>query len=189
MTTAAHLWAITYDDPARADQVRDEISKLAWDQGNAGKYLILLDIVVVVRHPNGSFTFDQKPFPGVANIVCCATAGFLAGLVIAAPLSGAVIGAIVGSAGTVAAATSTGISLEFVKEVEGLMKPGTSALFVLDDQGDMDTILQMIRGLGGTIVKTNVDLERTKLIQAALAAAPVETNGQSEKQQHARGEI
>ena len=31
MTNASHLWAITYDDPARADQVREEISKFAWD--------------------------------------------------------------------------------------------------------------------------------------------------------------
>jgi uncharacterized membrane protein len=185
MTTAAHLWAIMYDDPGRAYQVRDEISKLAWDNGNGGKYLILLDIVVVVRNTNGSFTFDQEPFPGVANIAGCAAAGFIAGLVVAAPLSGAVIGAIVGSAGTVVAANLAGISLEFVKEVEALMKPGTSALFVLDEQGDMNMILQMIRGQGGTIVKTNVDLERTKLIQAALAAGAIETNGQGKTQKHA----
>jgi hypothetical protein len=30
-----------------------------------------------------------------------------------------------------------------------LMKPGTSALFVLDNEGDMDVILHAIRGLGG----------------------------------------
>jgi len=28
MTTAAHLWAIGYDDTKRADQVRDEIAEL-----------------------------------------------------------------------------------------------------------------------------------------------------------------
>src|SRR5258707_5447880 len=117
MTSAAHLWAIMYDDPARADQVRDEISKLAWDKGKGGKYLILLDMVVVVRHPIGSFTFDRKPFPGIANIMSCTAVGFLAGLVVAAPLSGAVIGAIVGGAGTAVAAASAGITLEFVEEV------------------------------------------------------------------------
>jgi uncharacterized membrane protein len=190
MTKTAHLWAIMYDDPARADQVRHEISKFAWGNGNGGKCLILLNIVVVVRDRNGAFSFDRKPFPGVANIMACATVGFLAGLVAAAPLSGAVIGAIVGGAGTiVAAAASAGITLEFIKEVEGLMEPGTSALFVLDDQGDMDMILHAIRGLGGTIVKTNVDLERAKLIQSTLAAPAVETKGQSKKQPHPFGEI
>jgi len=51
------------------------------------------------------------------------------------------------------------------------MKPGSSALFVLDDEGDMDVILHRIRGLGATVLKTNVDVERAKLIQSTLAAS------------------
>src|SRR5215470_8504647 len=109
MTAAAHLWAIWYDDVERADQVRDEITRLGWGSGRAGKSLILLDIAVVVRHPDGTFTFDRKPFPGVANILGCTAVGFLAGLVLAAPLAGAAIGALVGGAGTAAAATQVGI--------------------------------------------------------------------------------
>jgi uncharacterized membrane protein len=175
MTAAAHLWAIGYDDMVRADQVREEITRLGWDKGQAEKYLILLDIAVVVRHPDGSFTFDRTPFPGVANILGCTAVGFLAGLVLAAPLTGATIGALVGGVGTAASAATAGISADFVREVEGLMKPGTSALFVLDDQGDMEMILHKIRGLGGTVLKTNVDLQRAKLIQSTLAAAVADT--------------
>jgi uncharacterized membrane protein len=129
-----------------------------------------------VRHPDGSFTLDRKPFPGVANILGCTAVGFLAGLVVAAPLTGATIGALVGGAGTAASAASAGISADFVREVEGLMKPGTSALFVLDDQGDMEVILHTIQGLGGTVLKSNVDLERAKLIQSTLAAAAAEVH-------------
>ncbi|HUL11748.1 MAG TPA: DUF1269 domain-containing protein, partial [Methylococcaceae bacterium] len=55
------------------------------------------------------------------------------------------------------------------REVEKLMAPGTSALFVLDHEGHMDMILHRIRGLGGTVLKTNVDAERAKLIQSTLA--------------------
>ena len=51
MTKSEHLWAIGYDDLGRAEQVRDEIIRLGWDT----HYLILLDIAVVVRHPDGSF--------------------------------------------------------------------------------------------------------------------------------------
>jgi uncharacterized membrane protein len=179
MTTAAHLWAIGYDDTVRADQVRDQIIELGWGAGKAGKYLILEDIAVVVRHPDGNFTFDRKPFPGLANILACTGVGFLAGLVLATPLTGATIGALLGNAGT-AAATHTGISEDFIRDVEAMMKPGTSALFVLDDEGDMEVILHKIRGLGGTVLKTNVDLERAKLIQTTLAAASddkTETDG------------
>jgi uncharacterized membrane protein len=174
MTTAAHLWAIGYDDMVRADQVRDEIAGLGWESGQAGKRLILLDLAVVVRHADGSFTLDRKPFRGFANILACTGVGFLAGLVLAAPFTGATVGAFLGSAGT-AAATHVGISEDFIRDVESLMKPGTSALFVLDDDGDMEVILHAIRGLGGTVMKTNVDLERAKLIQSTLAAASAES--------------
>jgi hypothetical protein len=40
----------------------------------------------------------------------------------------------------------------------------------------MDVILHTIRGLGETVLKTNVDLERAKLIQTTLAA-PAQTKG------------
>src|SRR5262245_63727872 len=129
MTTGAHLWAVGYDDMARAAQVRDEITNLGWGSGRAGKYLILDDIAVVVRHVDGSFTLDRQPFPGVANVLACTAAGFLAGLVLAAPLTGATVGAALGGAGTAISAASAGIGADFVREVEGLMKPGTSVLF------------------------------------------------------------
>ena len=174
MSTTAHLWAVGYDTKERAEQVRDEITRLGWDQGQAGRYLILLDIAVVERHPDGSFTLNHKPFPGALNIVACTAAGFLAGLVVAAPLTGAAVGAVLGGIAS-ASAAQVGISNDFIREVEGLMKPGTSALFVLDDAGDMEVILHTLRGLGGTVVKTNVDLERAKLIQSTLAAAATET--------------
>jgi hypothetical protein len=42
----------------------------------------------------------------------------------------------------------------------------------LDEEGDMDVILHEIRGLGGTVRKTNVDVEWAKLIQETLAGSP-----------------
>src|SRR5262249_9814832 len=157
MTTTAHLWAIGYDDVDRAEQVRDTITQLGWGANKAGKYLILLDIAVVVRHPDGSFTLERERFPGVANIFACSAGGFLAGLAVAAPLTGAAVGALVGSVGS-ATAAQVGITEDFIRDVEGLMKPGTSALFILDHEANMEIILHTIRGLGGTVIKTNVDL-------------------------------
>jgi len=43
---------------------------------------------------------------------------------------------------------------------------------VLDHQGDMGVILHNIRALGGTVLKTNVDVERAKLIRATLTGTP-----------------
>jgi len=170
MNQATHLWAIGFDDMARADQVRDEIATLGWGRGRAAKYLFLEVCAVVVRHTDGSFTVNRTRFPGLANILACTGAGLLAGLILAAPLTGAAIGAVMGSAGT-AAAIHTGIPENFIREVEALMRPGTSVLFVLDEVADMEVILHKIQGLGGTLLRTNVDLERAKLIQSTLAAS------------------
>jgi len=174
MTKTARLWAIGYDDMERAFQVRDEIVRLGWESGQASTHLILVDIAVVVRQPDGMFTLDRKPFAGVGNIAACAGAGFLVGLVLAAPLAGAAIGALLGSAGTAAAATQVGISEDFIHDVEAMMKPGSSALFVLNEDVEKDVVLHRLRGLGGTVLKTNVDLERAKLIQSTLSASPPE---------------
>ena len=169
MTLAlGHLWAIAYDDMGRADQVRDEIIRLGWDK----HHLLLLDVAVVVRHPDGSFTLDHMPFPAGANVFGSTVVGFLAGLVLAAPLTGATVGALMGGIGTAVSVAQAGVGEDFIREVERLMKPGTSALFVLDDGGDVEMILNAIRGLGGTVLKTNVDRERAELIQATLASRP-----------------
>jgi uncharacterized membrane protein len=167
MTRTWNLWAVGYDNPARADQVRDEITRLGWEQ----HHLLLGDVAVVVRHPDGSFTIDREPFPALPNILAATAAGFLAGLAVGAALTGAAVGALLGGCVSTLCA-SVGFGEDFVREVERLMKPGTSALFVLDAEGDMEVILHTIRGLGGTVLKTNVDLERAKLIQSTLAAAP-----------------
>jgi uncharacterized membrane protein len=103
------------------------------------------------------------------------TVGFLAGLVLSAPLTGAIVGAALGSVGT-AVTAQAGIGEEFVRDVEDLLEPGTSALFVLDAEGDMELILHRIHGLGGTVVRTNVDPERAKLIQSMLAATSANTS-------------
>jgi uncharacterized membrane protein len=177
MKKSGNLWAIGYDDMGRANQVRDEVISLGREQ----HYLLLDDVAVVVRHPDGSFTLDREAFPAASNVLGMSAVGFLAGLIVGAPLSGATIGAMVGGAGTVAASASVGIDEAFVKEVEGLMQPGTSTIFVLDDEGDMDVILHAIRGLGGTVLKTNVDLERAQLIQSTLAAPSTQTGKSDSK--------
>jgi uncharacterized membrane protein len=162
MTTGGHLWAVGYDNMERAEEVRAEINRLG-----DSRCLILLDSAVVKRYPDGSVTLDGEPFVVTAKLRGRSFASFLAGLALGAPpLTG-------GAAGALARATGAqlGIDDNFLREAQALMKPGTSALFVLDQEGDMEAILRGIRGLGGTVLKTNVDLERAKLIQSTLAAS------------------
>src|SRR5262249_23201012 len=168
MTKTEHLWAVGDDDMERAHQVRDEIVRV----GGGKNRLLPEDPAVGVGHPEGSFALDRERFPAASNLLGCSAVGFLAGLVIGLPLVGAAVGAVMGGAGTAMGFASAGIGGDFVREVQGLMNPGTSALFVLDCGGDMDVILHTFGGRGGRVLKTKVDVERARLIQSTLAAAP-----------------
>ncbi|HZY59928.1 MAG TPA: DUF1269 domain-containing protein [Candidatus Binataceae bacterium] len=175
MAKRGHFWVIGYDDMGRAEQVRAEITGLA-----AKHSLILLDTAVVVRYRDGSVTLEGEPFRAVTTARGHGLASLLTGLALGAPpLTGAAVGAFM--RGTGYAPDDSCIDEGFARDVEVLMKPGTSALSVLDQEGDMEAILQGIRGLGGTVLKTNVDLERAKLIQSTLAATAAETGDRSDR--------
>ena len=144
MTTCGHLWAIGYDDMGRAAQVRKEFIRLS-----ERHCLVLLDMAVAVRYPDGSITRDGEPFVAATSHRGHTVASFLAGLALGAPpLTCAAIGALQRGTGT-AASAAVGIGEDFVNEVGLLMKPGTSALFVLDQEGDMEAILQGYEALAG----------------------------------------
>jgi uncharacterized membrane protein len=165
MSNLAHLWAFRFDEEERAAQVRSEIDRLACEE----HALNLLDAAVAVRYPDGSFTLNGEPFSCMIQPRGGTVARLLASLALGAPpLTGPAVGSLLASIG--ATADTAGISEDFVREVQGLIKPGNSVLFVLDEAVNMDAILRAIRGLGGTVLKTNVDLERAKLIQSTLAA-------------------
>jgi len=165
MSKAGNLWAVGFDEAERAAQVRDEITKLAWDE----HCLILKDVEVAVRYPDGLFILDGEPFHEMTEVPTRNATSFLASLALGAPpMTGAAVGRLLDGFGFTPA--DVGISDDFVRQVAHLIKPGTSVLFVLDDLGDLDAILRSIRGLGGTVLKTSVDVERARLIQSTLAA-------------------
>ncbi len=119
----AHLWAIAYDTPDRAEHAREKLVSLC----GAQQYLLLLDIAILARHADGSYTLDRKPFPVTANILAGGTLGFLAGLALAVPMTGALIGALLGTAAS-AVANSVGIDDAFISDVKRLMKPATAGV-------------------------------------------------------------
>ncbi len=170
MTALADLWAIGFEGVERAAQIRDRITMLGEQQD-----IKLLDTAVVVRYPDGSVTLDGEPFIISDDKAHSRTiANILADIALAAPiLNGAAAGALLRYTNT-ADVAATGISEEFIGEIERLMRPGTSALFVLDQEGNRDAVVHAIRGIGGTVLKTTVNPELAKLIQSILSAAPTD---------------
>jgi uncharacterized membrane protein len=169
MNRAGNLWAVVFDDPAAAERVRAEVRAL-----QDVHCLMIDDVAIVTRLPDGTFKLDREPNSGLAVTGGLGVIGFLAGLVVAQPLAGAAAGTLLGGA-LAAAGARVGISDEFVREVEVLMTPGATVLFVMDEWGDREAVLHNLRGLGGTVLKTNVDPGWAKEVQAALLNPPTAT--------------
>jgi len=83
MSTFGNLWAIGYDDMARAQTVRAELLELE------GKFSFKsLDTLVVVRNLDGSFLVNRKSPSVIEGALVSGTLGFLAGLIVLQPLAG-----------------------------------------------------------------------------------------------------
>jgi uncharacterized membrane protein len=175
-TRPGRLWAIGFDRMERAAEVCDEVLELG-----VRHCLVVLKTAVVVRYADGIVTLDGERFLGRVDHRGHTFASFIAAIALGVPpLTGAAVGAMVRN--TSAAADEAGIDETFIGEVEELLQPGTSALFVLDEEGDMDALLAGIRGLGGTVLKTTVNLERARLIQSTLSAAADPHQGRARRE-------
>jgi uncharacterized membrane protein len=165
MTSSAHLWAVGYDDSNRASQVQQVIASL----GGPEQSLQLLEMAILTRLPDGSFLFNGKPFQTGHQAAHHGALGLLAGFALSVPLLSDEAVTRLFDSTVPEVAKTLGIDEKFKEEIGSMMRPGTCALLVLDVAQDMNVILSRLRGLGGTILKTNVDIERANLIQSTLA--------------------
>ena len=164
MSCHGHLWAIGYDDMEQATHAREKLGALA-----ARGCMTLIDTALAVRWSGGEVTLDGERFLGAVQ-PHGGLARFLASLALGVPpLTASTVGTELMGAGA-AGGSDTCIGDDFVQQVATLMKPGTSTLFVLDLADNLDAILEGIRGLGGSVLVSNVDLERARLVQSTLAA-------------------
>src|SRR5262245_59619374 len=107
MTDVGHLWAVGFDDIRRAEQVRDEITRLS-----VTHCLVVRGSAVSVRYADGSFTVDGEPYVPAADIRGRGLASLLVRLALGAPpLTSAAVGFTLRSAGCTGAAA---ISDEFI---------------------------------------------------------------------------
>ena len=155
------LVVIEYNDMYKAEETRLLLRKLQKD------YLIdLEDAVVVVKDAKGKVKLHQA-----VNLTAMGAAsggfwGSLIGLIFLNPLLGLAVGA--GAGAVSGALTDVGINDNFMKELAGGLKAGSSALFVLVRKSTPDKVLDELRGTGGKILKTSLTHEDEAKLQAAL---------------------
>ena len=90
--------------------------------------------------------------------------GLLLGAIFAVPVLGLAVG---GAAGALSKATEAlGVTKEQMEAIREQVTEGTSALFVVTEQGNLDRLGERFRGVHMTLVQTNLtEAERDELLE------------------------
>ena len=156
------LVVIAFPSEEKAEEVRTKILEMGKE------YLIdLEDAVVAVKQENGHIKLNQLVNPMVLSSASGVMWGAMIGLIFANPLAGAALGGAAGALG--GALTDLGINDDFMREVASAVSPGQAALFLLIRKMTTDKVLEDLRGVGGTVLRTSFDHQHEDALRAALA--------------------
>ncbi len=159
------LIAIGYPNQTTADEAAAEARQLARD------LIIEPDaIAVIVRDEEGDFHVHTSHHPVGAGASWGMFWGFLFGLLFFVPFFGLAIGAGLGA--VMGKASKIGLDREFEEQVRDMLKPGTSALFLMVEKVTPDKAVEALSKYGGTVLKSSLSKEGEKELQEALHGAP-----------------
>ena len=157
----ADLIAIGYPDEGTAEMAADEARRLAQD------LIIEPDaIAVIVRDEEGKFHVHTSHHPVGTGATWGMFWGLLFGLLFFIPFFGLAIGA--GMGALMGKITKSGIDREFQEQVRGMLKPGTSCLFLMVEKVTPDKATEALSRFGGTVLKSSLSKEGEQELQEAL---------------------
>jgi uncharacterized membrane protein len=123
------------------------------------------DTAIVTRDPDG--TAHVRNELSSATETGATVGAIIGGLVfLAFPVVGIVGGALAG--GAIGAATKSGVSGEFVKELQDQIEPGSSALFLVLDSANVEAVRPVLSRHPGRLVQTSLDSEVEESLRMAL---------------------
>jgi uncharacterized membrane protein len=155
------LIAIGYPDETTAEEAANEARRLAQD------LIIQPDaIAVIVRDGDGKYHVHTSHHPVGAGASWGVFWGLLFGMLFFVPVIGIAVGAGLGALlGKVA---KSGIDRQFQDQVRGMLKPGTSALFLMVEKVTPDKAVEAMSRYGGTVLKTSLSKQGEQELQDAL---------------------
>lgn len=157
----ADLIAIGYDDTTTAMQAEEEVQRLAQD------LVIQPDAVaVIIRSQDGKIKTITNHHAVGKGATWGLFWGFLFGLLFFIPFFGMAAGAGIGA--LIGHVSKAGVDQAFQNQVREMLKPGTSALFMVVEQMTTDKAMDALSKYGGTILKTSLSKEAEKQLQDAL---------------------
>jgi uncharacterized membrane protein len=160
----AELIAIGYPDEITAEAAADEARRLAKD------LIIESDAIAVIqRDAEGKYHVHTSHNPVGAGASWGMFWGLLFGILFFVPVFGIAIGAGLGA--LMGKITKSGIDREFQDQVRDMVKPGTSALFLMIEKVTPDKAIEAMSKYGGTVLKTSLSKENEAALQDALSGS------------------
>lgn len=157
----ADLIAIGYDDTTTAVEAMEEVERLQ------GDLLIEADAVAaIVRSESGKLRTITNQHVVAGGATWGMFWGFLFGLLFFVPFFGLALGA--GMGAIMGKITKSGIDRGFQEQVREMLKPGTSALFMIVEKVTPDKAVDALSKYGGTVLKTSLSEEQTAELQREL---------------------
>jgi uncharacterized membrane protein len=162
----ADLIAIGYPDETTASLAEEEVQRLAQD------LIIEPDAVaVIVRDKEGKYKVSTSHHAVGGGATWGMFWGLLFGLLFFVPVFGMAVGAGLGA--LMGKIEKTGIDKEFQEQVRDLVKPGTSALFIVVEKVTPDKAVEGLSQYGGTVLKSSLSKDSENELQEALHGTPV----------------
>jgi uncharacterized membrane protein len=163
----AELIAIGYDDQTTAVEALNEVESLSRD------LIIEADAAAaIVRRPDGKYSVTTNHGPTTGEGATWGMFwGLLFGLLFFIPVFGMAVGAGLGA--LFGHLEKSSIDKGFQEQVRAMLKPGTSALFMVIEKATPDKAIAAMSKYGGTVLKTSLSEEDTARLQAALHGEPV----------------
>jgi uncharacterized membrane protein len=160
----ADLIAIGYPDEATAEAAAEEARRLARD------LIIEPDAIAVIsRDEESKFHVHTSHHPVGTGATWGMFWGLLFGMLFFVPFFGLAIGA--GFGALMGKITKSGIDKAFQDQVRDMLKPGTSALFLMVEKVTPDKAVEAMSKYGGTVLKTSLSKEGEQELQEALHGA------------------
>src|SRR6478609_3179429 len=155
----ADLIAIGYDDETTAGEAMRTAEDLAAD------LIIQPDqIAAIVRHKDGKFQVITNHHEVGGGAAWGGFWGLLFGLLFFVP----VLGFAVGVGAMMGKLAKAGIDKEFEERVRDMLRPGTSALFLVVENVTLDKAIAALSRHGGTVLKSSLSKETETLLQEEL---------------------
>jgi uncharacterized membrane protein len=162
----ADLIAIGYPDETTATAAAEEARRLA-DQ-----LIIEPDAIATIsRDTEGQFHVQTSHHPVGGGATWGMFWGMLFGLLFFVPVFGMAVGAGLGA--IFGKIEKSGIDKQFRDQVRDMLKPGTSALFLVVEKVTPDKAVEGLAPYGGTVLKSSLSKGAERELQEALHGEPV----------------